>query len=990
MNPVAQAAGGGALEAGKAISSAIPAINEALASGAEFFANTIGMTLTHELAKWESRTIAAFAQGAGEFFNSWQGFMAGSASIVGGAITGSAGILDAMFKTNMSEGAKKIADGFVAGASMAGQVFGTIFSAIAKLFDPAFIQGLADQLSGLVEQLPELLMKAFEALAGAMEKVIKSLPEIVGKLMDSLSSILDRLISQIPALIDSLAAALGKFLEKLPELTGKIFAALPSIISKFLSVIPGLITAIFKAIPQIIAQFIKAVPGILVAIINAIPSIVLALVEGIIGAMGEIVASLLDFLLGGGLEQIAGAFLKMIPKLAVALVNGVLNGLKRGLGAIFGGFKIKGGALAEVASLPEKFAKGVKDLGKSVAKEASQVFKVLDLNSAAQAASRLGAAKNIPDAAGAATKLLEATVTGIWTKFLAALEKIWNWIFKLLRPIFDSLTKIWDDIVILLKKTWEGLMKIFEAVWAAVQVIWDGMMKILEAVWHVVEVLWDGMMVILKAAWHVVEIIWDGMMAILEAAWHVVEVIWDGMMKILSAAWNAVMKIFSSAWEGVKRIWQILMDVFSGKTKILDGIRQLFAVMFETASKALTAVWDYLKVVFEEAGKVITAVWDYLKVVFEEVGKVITAVWDSAKVVFEEIGKALTAVWDYVKVVFEEIGKALTAVFNVAKVWFDEIINFFGNLGTTIWNGLKAGFEGGNKLFGGIGTKIWEGLKSGLNGLGKIFTDLFNDLNPSNLLSKMFKFDGGGKGDIENALSRITGGNFDVPFTAFAKGGLVPGTPVTSGDSAMNDRILALLSPGEAVVPRSVMENEQLAKVVRSIISGDFKPPAFARGGTLGKLLGGNVKGAAKDVAGGVSETASILSNPQKMWDLFKDKALRSLADMVDNMRFHSGGMVPGGGEGGDVPAMLQAGEFVINRRATSSVGSDFLANVNRGSTGSNTTVNMEISVAINASSQSLDETYIRTKLIPSVKEEFKKASLRGDFLMSDRGLRRT
>jgi hypothetical protein len=46
--------------------------------------------------------------------------------------------------------------------------------------------------------------------------------------------------------------------------------------------------------------------------------------------------------------------------------------------------------------------------------------------------------------------------------------------------------------------------------------------------------------------------------------------------------------------------------------------------------------------------------------------------------------------------------------------------------------------------------------------------------------------------------------------------------------------------------------------------------------------------------------------------------------------------------------------------------------------------------VSINASSQSLDETYVRSKLIPSIKDELKKASLRGDFLMSERGLRAT
>lgn len=50
------------------------------------------------------------------------------------------------------------------------------------------------------------------------------------------------------------------------------------------------------------------------------------------------------------------------------------------------------------------------------------------------------------------------------------------------------------------------------------------------------------------------------------------------------------------------------------------------------------------------------------------------------------------------------------------------------------------------------------------------------------------------------------------PMKAAAEGGHVPGTPSVPGDSARNDKVPAMLSPGEVVVPRSVAPHPELAK----------------------------------------------------------------------------------------------------------------------------------------------------------------------------------
>lgn len=47
----------------------------------------------------------------------------------------------------------------------------------------------------------------------------------------------------------------------------------------------------------------------------------------------------------------------------------------------------------------------------------------------------------------------------------------------------------------------------------------------------------------------------------------------------------------------------------------------------------------------------------------------------------------------------------------------------------------------------------------------------------------------------------------NVPATNFLEGGQVPGKPIVSGDSAVNDTVPARLSPGEVVIPRTVVQN---------------------------------------------------------------------------------------------------------------------------------------------------------------------------------------
>ena len=88
------------------------------------------------------------------------------------------------------------------------------------------------------------------------------------------------------------------------------------------------------------------------------------------------------------------------------------------------------------------------------------------------------------------------------------------------------------------------------------------------------------------------------------------------------------------------------------------------------------------------------------------------------------------------------------------------------------------------------------------------------------------------------------------------------------------------------------------------------------------------------------------------------------------------------------VPAMLTPGEFVINRQAASSLGINNLSQLNRGSLPQGSTENnFNINLSI-TNSGSLDENFIRNRIVPTLKEELKRASLDGQFVISSRGVR--
>lgn len=180
---------------------------------------------------------------------------------------------------------------------------------------------------------------------------------------------------------------------------------------------------------------------------------------------------------------------------------------------------------------------------------------------------------------------------------------------------------------------------------------------------------------------------------------------------------------------------------------------------------------------------------------------------------------------------FIDLFKGLDKVVAGIKEAFDDIGKVFKDIGN-FFEKLFGSFDG--DIFKNLGKKIFEG-----------FSELFNLFSPTNLLEKIFKVDLGPAGPVEQFI----GLNF--PFVEFAKGGRIGGKAKVSGDSSKNDIVPILASPGEGMLPRTVMQGG-----IPAII--DFAQKNFGMQG--GGVITRNVF---DEFVGAIGEVVEVLSPEQ-------------------------------------------------------------------------------------------------------------------------------
>lgn len=453
---------------------------------------------------------------------------------------------------------------------------------------------------------------------------------------------------------------------------------------------------------------------------------------------------------------------------------------------------------------------------------------------------------------------------------------------------------------------------------------------------------------------------------------------WHKLLKILKDAWDGIVSMWRALWDFVKLIWDGIVSTLRALWDALKAIWDIVIMALSNLWSALQAIWQTVITSLSEAWNTITttlsALWEGLKGIWSTVLTTLQTLWDGLKGIWDGVVAAMTTIIDLLKTVWDGLTKSFSSFWESLK-----------DVGKKIWDGLVKSINDSGSIFSGIGTKIWDGLKAGLGNIYKVITDQLAKLDPSNLFEKMFKIDMKGQGTVEKTL------NIDIPFANFARGGFVPGNPLVGGDSPLNDRVLALLSPGEAIIPRSLMENQGIKAIVDSVLSGKISPERYW-GGKIkvgNNTIGIGDKGVSINdqtiIPSPVEVVKQVLSPMSGLWDQVKEQAYGMVMKMFESNKFHGGGLVPSFAAGGEVPAMLNPGEFVINRGAAQGLGVGYLNSLNNGGqiVQPNITINIEIETT-----QPIDDTFFRNTLMPRIKEDIKRRTLNGEFVVSSKGIR--
>jgi hypothetical protein len=326
-------------------------------------------------------------------------------------------------------------------------------------------------------------------------------------------------------------------------------------------------------------------------------------------------------------------------------------------------------------------------------------------------------------------------------------------------------------------------------------------------------------------------------------------------------------------------------------TALIEALPALL-VAFTGPKFVIGVVKGFVKAFIDGIPMMLRGLRDAIKQIGDDFGKGLKKAGDDLGAGIKKIGDFFAAVGTYVLDGIKSVGKDMGEFFasmgkdiwNGLKSLFGEIGSFFADIGKSIWEGLKAVWNELSSWFSGIGGKIWEGLKA----VWHEITDMFGNIGKA-------IWDG-----LKNAIK--SAGKAIAGFLGLSDGGIVGGYSLVSGDSPQNDTVPALLSPGEAVIPRSLMANPEIASMIKNLLNNREMPTGFGALPTF--------------AIGGVALATAM-------------------------------------GGGGTV------------------VGD----------------TNISVVVQIETTQQ-IDDAFIKQRLIPSLKNELKASSLRGDFVLSAKGVR--
>jgi len=435
----------------------------------------------------------------------------------------------------------------------------------------------------------------------------------------------------------------------------------------------------------------------------------------------------------------------------------------------------------------------------------------------------------------------------------------------------------------------------------------------------------------MEAVWQwVIDKVWGPLKGIVENAWQFVLRLWEGLKTIVETAWAFVELLWHGLEDVVKIAWKFVVDLWEALPGVVSTAWEFVSKLWEGLKNIVYEAWSFVSKLWEDLKNIVYEAWSFVSKLWEGLKTIVEAAWKFVSDLWEGLKNVVSIAWQFVKDLFD----GLKAIVEIAWKFVKDIFDGLENIVRTafqfvqdIWDGLK---QTATDAFGFL-IDMWDGLKTLVSDAFSPITDFF----------KLFKFPSFSWPEIKIpniSVPSITLPEFDFSSLSqqLADAGKQFGNAVSS----------ALKAPFNVII---------------DLING-IKFPAFDWSISAGRL--GSWSG--------------------RFWDEI-DLIPGSIARLAE------GGIVPGFGKsiGTDtVPAMLTPGEFIMSRPAVNSIGLDNLRSMNAGkpAAAGNQTVNIEIN--FNDAQIGMDKNLIRDKLLPEIRDALKRASLNGEFVLSNKGIR--
>ena len=229
------------------------------------------------------------------------------------------------------------------------------------------VEALPAIILSLTSGIGDIIAAVFDAIPLILNELIAGLPSIFSALVEGLLGIIIRIVQELPALLDSLLT------EVIPNLIEGLILAVAAIVEQVFVALPEIVNAIVMLIPQLITSIIEMIPRIILALVASLPTLISSLITGVLTAIPQIVIALIAALPAIVVALVEGLVVELIAKLPfivgqliVALVQGIIDGIKGFVDAFRRIFKEALGFVGDLFGKDEEGRGIVRKTGKAI------------------------------------------------------------------------------------------------------------------------------------------------------------------------------------------------------------------------------------------------------------------------------------------------------------------------------------------------------------------------------------------------------------------------------------------------------------------------------------------------------------------------------------------------------------------------------------------------------------------------------------------------